>query len=48
MTIKGKVIGICVVCHKDLTGAQISYCSDNCQNTAKQRRRLAAGKKAVR
>lgn len=38
MTIKGKVRGICVVCHKDLQGAQKSYCSDLCRNTAKQRR----------
>jgi len=48
MTIKGKVSGVCLVCHKDLTGGQRSYCSKHCQNTAKQRRRLASGKKAVR
>lgn len=48
MTFQGKVRGICVVCHKELTDRQKSYCSKLCQNTAKQRRRLADGKKAVR
>jgi hypothetical protein len=48
MTLKGIVRGICVVCYKFLTGAQKSYCSALCQNTAKQRRRLASGKKALR
>ena len=48
MTINGVVRGICLVCHKDLRGAQKKYCSKLCQNTAKQRRRLADGRKAVR
>jgi hypothetical protein len=48
MTIKGRVRGICLVCHKELTDRQKSYCGKPCQNIAKQRRRLANGKKAVR
>ena len=38
MTIKGKVRGICVVCHKELSGNQKLYCSEVCRNTEKQRR----------